>query len=175
MILGESTQPFATPGEALVHYGVKGMRWGVRKADDGPEGVPAKTNKAAKADAEEFTRAKLFYGEGAGTRRKLIKAKVEAKSKADELYKKAFDHHVAKTDLAKRAEQAAKERKRTDVKKSVKKTGKGVGHILRGNSQYANTAAVASVAAAGYAHQRGLDVKVMNAGKDFIEKYLNAN
>ena len=24
-------QPFASPGEALEHYGVKGMRWGVRK------------------------------------------------------------------------------------------------------------------------------------------------
>src|SRR3954447_25975541 len=118
-------QPFASPEEALIHYGKKGMRWGVRKEDDGPEGVPKKTNKMAKADAEEFTRAKLFYGEGAGTRRKLIKAKVEARSKVDALYKKAFDHHVAKTDLAARAEQATKERKRTDTKKAVKKTGKG--------------------------------------------------
>lgn len=175
MILGETLE-FASPEEALAHFGVKGMRWGHRKADDdGPEGVPVKTNKAAKADAEEFTRAKLFYGEGAGTRRKLIKAKIEAKSKTDALYKKAFDHHVAKTDLAKRAEQATKERKRTDVKKSVKKTGKGVGHILRGNSQYANTAAVAGVGVVGYAHHKGLDKKVMNAGKDFLEKYINVH
>ena len=26
-------QPFASPGEALEHYGIKGMRWGVRKSD----------------------------------------------------------------------------------------------------------------------------------------------
>jgi hypothetical protein len=162
--------------EFLEHFGIKGMKWGVRKSeDDGPEGVPKKTNKEAKSDAEEFTKAKLFYGEGAGTRRKLIKATVEAKSAKDPLYKKAFDYHVEKTDLAKRAAQATKERKRTDVKKSVKKTGKGVGHILRGNSQYANTAAAVTVAAGGYARAKGYDKKVMDAGKDFVEKYINSH
>jgi hypothetical protein len=166
MILGEN-QAFASPEEALAHFGVKGMKWGVRK-DDGLPGVPHKTNKMAKADAEEFTRAKLFYGEGAGTRRKLIKAKVAERSK-DPLYKKAFDHHVEKTNLAKRADQAHKERKRTDRKKSVKKTGRGVGHVLRGNSQYANTAALATVAGASYARQKGLDRKAWEAGKRFVE------
>jgi len=173
MILGEA-QEFASPGEALAHFGIKGMKWGVRKDDDGPEGVPKKTNKLAKAHAEEFTKAKLFYGEGAGTRRKLIKAKVEALSKKDALYKKAFDHHVAKTDLAQRAEQATKERKRKDITKSVKKTGRGVGHVVRGNSQYANTAAVVGVGAATYARKTGLDKKAMDAGKEFVDKYINS-
>lgn len=165
-------QAFASPEEALAHYGKKGMRWGIRKEDDGPEGVPTKTNKLAKQHAEEFTRAKLFYGEGAGTRRKLIKAKVETHSKNDTLYKKAFDHHVAKTDLAKRAEQATKQRKRTDRSKSVKKTGKGVGHVLRGNSQYANTAAIVGVAAGVHIHNKGLDKPVFDAGKRFVENIL---
>jgi len=31
MIAGEPTQAFASPGEALAHFGVKGMRWGVRR------------------------------------------------------------------------------------------------------------------------------------------------
>jgi hypothetical protein len=31
---GEPTQPFASPGEALEHHGVKGMKWGVRKEED---------------------------------------------------------------------------------------------------------------------------------------------
>lgn len=30
MILGENQQPFASPGEALEHHGIKGMKWGVR-------------------------------------------------------------------------------------------------------------------------------------------------
>lgn len=33
MILGDTSQPFASSSEALMHYGVKGMRWGVRKSD----------------------------------------------------------------------------------------------------------------------------------------------
>ena len=76
----------------LEHYGVKGQRWGHRK--DSTPGVSRKTDREAKKDAEEFARAKLFYGQGAGTRRKLIKATVEAKSKRDPSYAKAFDNHL---------------------------------------------------------------------------------
>lgn len=32
---GESQQPYSSPGEALEHHGVKGMKWGVRKEEDG--------------------------------------------------------------------------------------------------------------------------------------------
>lgn len=39
----------------LTHYGVKGMRWGVHRSR--PEGVSRSTNRAAKKDAKEFTRA----------------------------------------------------------------------------------------------------------------------
>jgi hypothetical protein len=39
MILGENQQ-FASPGEALIHFGVKGMRWGVRKEKDPSFGEP---------------------------------------------------------------------------------------------------------------------------------------
>lgn len=31
---GESQQPFASPGEALKHHGVKGQKWGVRKEEE---------------------------------------------------------------------------------------------------------------------------------------------
>ena len=49
----------------LMHYGVKGMKWGVRRR--------------ARRDAKEYTQAKMYYGEGAGNRRKLIKATVKAR------------------------------------------------------------------------------------------------
>lgn len=45
----------------LEHYGVKGMKWGVRR--NNYEGASARTNREASKDAKEFARAKMFYGE----------------------------------------------------------------------------------------------------------------
>lgn len=160
-------QEFETPGDALAHFGVKGQKWGVRKAmpPAGLAGVPNKTNKLAKKHAEEFTKAKAFFGEGAGTRRKLIKAQVEQLKKQDPMFAKAFDHHVAQTDHGQRAVEARKERKSVDRKTATKKTAKGVGHVLRGNNQHANNAAIAGVAAATFVHKTGLDKQALNKVK----------
>lgn len=152
-----------TREEALAHFGVKGMKWGVRK--DSLPGVSARTNREAKKDATEFTKAKLFYGEGAGNRRKLIKATVEAKSKRDPSYKKAFDHHVNNTDLSKRASQARSERKRKDVKKSAGRTARGIKNLALG------TGATTTVAAAAlyYSYQNPqVRSVVQKAGKTTI-------
>lgn len=113
----------------LAHYGVRGMKWGVNK---GAPGVSSRTNREAGRDAKEFSKAKMFYGEGAGTRRKLIKAKVESKAAKDPSYKKAFDHHLANQDLGKRASQARGERARKDTVKSVGKTARGVKNLALG-------------------------------------------
>lgn len=112
----------------LMHFGVKGMKWGVRK--DSIPGVSSRTSREARKDATEFAKAKMFFGEGAGTRRKLIKAKVESKSAKDPSYKKAFDHHLGNQDLGKRASQARGERKRKDVAKTTAKTARGVKNLV---------------------------------------------
>ena len=44
--------------DTLVHYGVTGMKWGVRKSR--PDGVSRSTNRQARKDAKEFTQAKQF-------------------------------------------------------------------------------------------------------------------
>jgi hypothetical protein len=159
-----------TPSSGEVfHYGVKGMHWGVRR--DHPEGVSRSTSRSARKDAKEFARAKQYYGEGAGTRRKLIKATVEGKSKNSASYKKAFDHHLANQDSSKHAAKAQSERKRKNVANSTRKGIRGTSHILRGNSQYASAATAIVVGGALYAHKAGIDKVVLDAGK---KTYKNA-
>lgn len=55
----------------------------------------------------------MYYGEGAGNRRKLIRATVKERSK-DSRYKAEFDKALAKQDMAKHASAAKRERKTTD-------------------------------------------------------------
>lgn len=97
----------------IAHFGVKGMRWGIRHPTDG---VPRATDRMARKDAEEHARAKLYFGDGAGTRRKLSKATVNARKAADPAYAKAFDAHLANQDLSLHATKAVSERKSTDRK-----------------------------------------------------------
>lgn len=117
-------------GTYLSHFGVKGMRWGVRKKT--PTGVSRHVDKHAQRDAKEFARAKAFYGEGAGTRRKLIKATVEGKAKNLPGYKQAFDHHLAKQDTSKHAEKAVSERTSIDRKSKFRQRAGAVARRITG-------------------------------------------
>ena len=163
-------QQFETPADALAHYGVKGMRWGVRK-DDLPEGVSARTSREASKDAREFARAKMFYGQGAGTRRKLIKAKVEAKMAKDPSYKKAFDHHLAKQDLGKHASKARSERRRKDVTSTTTKTVKGAHRQLTGGFGNVSLAGAALAGGVVAARRANLDKVLADAA---VTKYKQA-
>lgn len=137
--------------DQLIHYGVQGMKWGTRRA--------------AKRDAKEFARAKMFYGEGAGNRRKLIKNKVESKSKKDSDYAKAYEHYSSNQNMASHVAKAKSERHRKDVKKSVGRTTRGVKNILVGNPQYATVAAFALVGSATLLHTTGVDKVLLKKGK----------
>ncbi len=153
----------------LEHFGVMGMKWGVRRSKSGYPGASSRTNREAGKDAKEFARAKLFYGEGAGTRRKLIKAKVEAKAKKDGTYKKAFDFQFEKQDLGRAAEKARSERRRKDVKSKTGKNARALNRAI--NGPFAGPVVVAGgMAAYGAAKQSGLDKKIVSAGQTFINK-----
>lgn len=154
-------QTFDSPQDALAHFGVKGMKWGVRKDRDG---VSRKTDREARKDAEEFARAKMFYGKGAGTRRKLIKATVESKSK-DPAYKKAFDKHFSSQDLGTHASKARSERRRKDVVGGTAKTARGVHRSLTGGM--GSVSAASALLAGGYLYARrsGIDKVIANTVK----------
>ena len=86
----------------LEHFGVKGMKWGVRRE--------------ARKDAKESARAKMYYGEGAGVRRRNINAIVKQKSK-DPTYKAEYEKAYAKQDLSKARRSAQRQRTVTDKTK----------------------------------------------------------
>lgn len=75
----------------LAHYGVKGMKWGVRHE--------------ARRDAKEYQKARMATGENAGNRRKKIKNRIERNRTrlGKRNYDKAFDYYnkkyEAKSDL----------------------------------------------------------------------------
>lgn len=132
----------------LAHFGVKGMRWGVKNERE--PGLSRKTDNDAKKDATEFARAKMFYGSGAGTRRKLIKASVEAKSAKDPLYATAFQRHLTNQNMSDHAEKARSERSRKDKGQKVRQSTGYVARRLTG--EMGTTAAFTAAAFAGAAY-----------------------
>ena len=140
----------------LYHFGIKGMKWGVRK-----------TKSEARKDAHEYARAKMFYGEGAGIRRKKIKARVDTRSKKSELYKKTFEKALAKQNMDAHAKAATRERNIKDTTKTVTKTAKGLFNLVAGNAQK-----VASTALIAYyiAKITGADKKISEIGSNIVNK-----
>lgn len=141
------TQPLQEDLDFLAHFGVKGMKWGVNNTR--PGGVSRRTDREAKKDAVESARAKMFYGQGAGTRRKLINESVAAKSKRDPGYAEAFSKHLSDQNMSTHAEKARGERSSADRKDRNTKRAGYVARRLTGEmgTQAAFTAAVIGGAA----------------------------
>ena len=169
---------YACVNGELYHHGIKGQKWGIRRYqnEDGSlteagkarlasGNSPWSTRRAAKKDAKEFARAKMYYGEGAGTRRKLIKATVEQRTKNDPFYKNEFDRQLAKQDMAEHASKARTERRTRDTANAVGKTTRGVVNRVLGNAGRV-TASAATIYAV--AHYTGMDQKIIDYGKELL-------
>lgn len=124
--------------------------------------------KEARKDAREFARAAMYYGEGAGTRRKLIAATVDSKALRNPEYGRAFRQELDRQDLAEHAAKARKERARRDNAEKVSKNVKG---LATGNYQSVSTSIVVTAALAYLAHQSGLDKKAYDKAKEIYNRY----
>lgn len=171
----------------LYHHGIIGMKWGVRRFQnaDGTlteagqrrytqssgNGIrDIATRHTAKKDAKEFARAKMYYGDGAGTRRKLIKAKVNQRSKNDPVYREAYERAYAQQDMAKHSNAAKRERKISDAKDATARTARGVFHLVMHDG-----AAITASAAIVYAAARatGMDKKMVEWGRTAASTAVN--
>ena len=157
----------------FAHYGVVGMKWGIRK--NRIDGVSARTSREAKKDAQEFARAKMYYGKGAGTRRKLIKNTVDAKAKKDPSYKKAFDSHLANQDMSVHASKARSQRRHTDARESTAKTTRGVYRLATGGFGATTATAGAIFGAYTLAKKTGIDQAIVRAGKQGIKSVMTSS
>lgn len=111
----------------------------------------------ARKDAIEYARSQMYFGDGAGNRRKLITATVSAKMDRYPSYRVWFNKYIAQQDMAEHARLARRERRRTDTLHAINKNVKAAA-----SGQYGGVNAVVLVAMVGgwYAHQTGYDKKV---------------
>lgn len=153
-----------TDSNYLAHHGILGMKWGIRRTPEqlGHKTVSShKVERLAKKDAKEYARAKMYYGEGAGNRRKLIKNTVAERSK-NAHYKEAFERYSSQQDMAEHASKARAERKINDAKKGTAKHARGIINILRGRWMYVGASTIALYTIGKYT---GVNDKIAAWGK----------
>lgn len=110
--------------------------------------------KMASEDAANWAYAEMFFGEGAGTRRKLLEATIATRVERITGYHEAFKKAYEKQDMAKHAINAAKERQRLD---HIGFIGKNFKAIVRGDVRNVSPVLLVGLVGAYYAHQTGLD------------------
>jgi len=107
----------------LTHYGILGMKWGIRKERSG---ISNNTTRMANKDAKRFADAKMFYGKTAGTKRKLLNAEINKKKRTIDGYEDAFNEALNNVDYAKSAKKAVLTRNTKDAAYRARVTTKQI-------------------------------------------------
>ena len=97
----------------LYHHGIIGQKWGVRRyqnsdgtlTSEGKIRYAQQIQKEAQKDAQRWSDAKAAYGEGAGTRRKLLEKELSIKRK-DKEYARAYSEAQKHVDVEKSIKRA---------------------------------------------------------------------
>lgn len=118
--------------------------------------------KTAAKDAYRWAYAEMFFGEGAGIRRKHLSVELHQKMATIPGYTQAFDKAFEKLNLSDIAIKAAKERKRLDRGKFVSRNVKG---LLTGNKSSLTNVVLVGATAYTIAHQTGLDKVLIDEAK----------
>jgi hypothetical protein len=126
-----------------------------------------KIEKLAAKDAESWLAAEMAYGEGAGTRRKLVSADIEGKQWSMPGYFEAFQAAYEQLDKTKFAKEAIKERKHLD---RVGYASKNFRALKAGKIQNLSTGVYVIVGGAYLAHVTGYDKKIEAEAKRLIKK-----
>jgi len=125
--------------------------------------------KLAASDAAKWARAEMFFGEGAGTRRKLLAAEIDHKVETISHYKEEFANAYLMQDMAEHAIKAAKERQHIDRAVKISKNTRA---LVRGDRRGLSTGLAIIAGIAYVAHQTGYDKIALAKGKIYYRKVL---
>lgn len=123
--------------------------------------------KLAEQDAHEWGLAEMFFGEGAGTKRKLISAVVDQRMHDIPGYAEAFGNATSQLNQTEMAEKAIALRKSLD---RSAKAGQNLRAIKSGNFNNLTTGVALVVGAAYLAHKTGYDKKIEAKAKELYVK-----
>lgn len=118
--------------------------------------------KMAETDAFNWARAEMFFGQGAGIRRRLLWNEIDSKMARIPNYEPLFQKAYGKQNMAEHALKAAKERKAIDRKVAI---GKNARALARGDRRNMSPLLLGAIAGAVVLHQTGYDKVLWEQGK----------
>lgn len=126
-----------------------------------------KINQIAKKDAHDWARAEMFFGEGAGVRRRHLQAQIQKKRDDIPGYAERFDKAYEIQDMASHAISAAKERQRIDRRITMEKN---VRAIRSGRTQNLSAGLLAAVVGYRIMKATGYDKVIEEKSKEYYHK-----